>query len=458
MPEVWLNYGKTEVALDIMAENLDVILGSNTVLNKPTLQPVEGDVNSHTLDDHNDDNSQNFDTVDDAAKIMDDTIETTPDPTPDPTPDTAPDPTPDTAPDTPNTINNTLDTSKIVERLSTLDITKPLDLVLMHDTHAIRQIVSTLFDMCEQRSVPFPKILADRDVWLSLKSGLPEGSVVSEFVLQSLHRMSGDNPVDEDHVDTQHTDSNHRNLIFVAEAEFDGLFGYETVATRLIRKFGRDEMLVAYTKRNSNTPSPGQHTKCLDEAIEFVDCFEIQGIDIVANLNGICDIFIGHPSKTTLQACASLESNSIIGITGHQKSAIVSTGKTSSNLTLGNALSSIWNSRVAVRNNGLFVLVAECSNGLGSAALQMYVEGRLSIDNLLNPSTYIDGMEDLLFLSEIKKNFQIALISVLPEVYTNKLGFVSMMGMKHALEYMHKTQGARHKSIVVIDGSRLLLR
>jgi len=63
-------------------------------------------------------------------------------------------------------------------------------------------------------------------------------------------------------------------------------------------------------------------------------------------------------------------------------------------------------------------LVAECKGGLGSDAIQQYIEGRFSIGTLQNPTKYIEGMEDLLFLTEIQKNFQIGLISILPEFYT----------------------------------------
>ena len=50
------------------------------------------------------------------------------------------------------------------------------------------------------------------------------------------------------------------NLVFIAEMEFDGLFGYETISTRLIKKFGQDHMLTAYAKRKGNFPTPGQPT------------------------------------------------------------------------------------------------------------------------------------------------------------------------------------------------------
>jgi nickel-dependent lactate racemase len=137
---------------------------------------------------------------------------------------------------------------------------------------------------------------------------------------------------------------------------------------------------------------------------------------------------------------------------------IISTGKDSSNYTLSKSLSSLWNCSNAIQNNGLAILIAECKGGLGSDALQQYLEGRLTLESLQNPTKYIGGMEDLLFLIEIQKNFQIGLVSILPEFYTKKLNFITLYGIKDSMDYILKTQGARQKVAVVSDGARVLPR
>lgn len=360
MPEIWLNYGITDVVLDIRAENLE--------------QKIDSD-----------------------GKILEDTA--------------------------------------INEKLSSLDLTKPMELVVLHNSKSIQKIISSLFTLCEQKSLQFPKILAEKKIMNLVKSGLPEGSSINEF---------------------DNTDLSNSNLVFVGEMEFDGLFGYETISTRLIKKFGQDSMLSAYAKRKSNLPAPGQLTESLDEAKKFADNFEIKAIEIVANSQGIVDFAIGHPSETILST-KTLESFAIKDI-GHHKSMIISTGKDSSNDNLGKSLSSLWNCASAIQNGGLSILIAECKSGLGSDALQQYIEGRLNLDQLRNPSKYISGMEALLFLSEIQKNFQIGLVSILPEYYVKKLNMISLSGIKHSLDYILKTQGIRQKIAVVMDGSRVLLR
>ena len=360
MPEIWLNYGITDVVLDIKAENLE--------------QKIDSD-----------------------AKILED--------------------------------------EAINEKIASIDLKKPMELVVLHNSKSVQKIISSLFSICEQKSAPFPKILADKKIMNLVKSGLPEGSSINEFDNASL------------------SDS---NLVFMGEVEFDGLFGYETIATRLIKKFGQDSMLSAYAKRKDNLPASGQHTESLDEAKKFADSFEIQGIEIVANSNGIVDFEIGHPSKT-VSATKTLESFGIKDI-GEQKSMIISTGKDASNDNLRKSLSSLWNCSGAIKKDGLAILIAECKGGLGSDAIQQFIEDRLSIDQLRNPTKYVDGMEDLLFLSEIQKNFQIGLVSILPEFYAKKLNMISLPGIKYAMDYILKTQGARQKVAVVSDGARLLLR
>ena len=354
-----------------------------------------------------------------------------------------------------------LESVEISDILRDIDVARPFDLVLLHDSQAVRQVVSSVFMMCEQRAAQFPGILADRDVLPAIKPGLPEGSVAAEFsadVIGGGHGHAGGGS-DNNAGDAADLDAagKKRNLIFVAEAEFDGLFGYETVSTRLLRRFGSDEMLAAYAKRDGNMPSPGRRTGSFAEAVKFADRFEIGGIDIVASSGGISDIFTGHPSETAAKASASLESGFMLDVE-QQRTLIVSTGKASSNATLGDALSSVWNCHQAVRDRGLLVLVAECARGLGPDAIRMRVEGVLQPEELPNPSTYVDGMEELLFLQEVQKRCQVALVSVLPEMYTKRLGLVSLGGMQESVTYLKKTQGARQKASVVMDGSRLLLR
>ncbi len=162
MPEIWLNYGKTDIVLDIRAENLD--------------QKVESQ-----------------------GMVLSDTV--------------------------------------FSEKLDSLDITNPIELVVLNNSKSVQKTILALFEKCEQKSVAKPQIFADKTIMNFVKSYLPEGISISEFGNDELSKSS---------------------LVFVGEMEFDGLFGFETISTRLIKKFGNEEMLNAYLKRKGNLPVPGE--------------------------------------------------------------------------------------------------------------------------------------------------------------------------------------------------------
>jgi hypothetical protein len=358
MPEIWLNYGITDIVLDIKAENLD--------------QRIEYE-----------------------AKTLDHTI--------------------------------------VSERLDAVDLTKPLTLVVLNYTDAVQKILGMVFDKCVQKSVPRPKIFADKNTMNVIKGSLPPESQVFAF--------EGIQNVDP-------------SLVFVGEMEFDGLFGFDSVATKLLRRFGKDQMLSAYEKRHGSLPNPGKETKSMDIAKSFSNSFEISAIEIVAHSKGISDLAVGHPSATLSTSKTLGEFSKTIE---KHRTLLISTGKNASNDTLARSLNSLWNCHAAIRDDGLAILLGECKAGIGSEAIRQYIEGRMSVERLQNPAKYVDGMEDLLFLSEIQKKIKIGLVSVLPEFYIKKLDIKLFDGVKETLEYVLKHQGARQKISIVPDGARILL-
>ena len=352
MPEIWLNYGSTDVVLDVRAENLGERIDSG------------------------------------GEELGDD---------------------------------------RLLEALGGAVPAGGADLVALHDSAAVRRAITALAE------AP-PRVLADPGTLATLGPALPAGCRTAEF-------DAGD----------------PGTLAFVSEVEFDGLFGYETVATRLLRRFGAGEMLAAYAGRRGNLPAPGHRAGPLVEAEKFAGRFEITAVELVAGSSGIDDVVAGHPSKTAAAAAAALESRSVREAPPHG-TVFVSPGKASGGATLASALRSLWTCAAAVRRGGLAVLVAECGGGLGSEALRQHVEGRLPPGQLRSPSRYVDGMEGLLYLSEAAGGFQTGLVSVLPEFYAKRLGLVPLPGAAGAMEYALGARGAREKVAVVGDGARLLLR
>lgn len=359
MPEIWLNYGATNVVLDIRAENLDQQIDSK---------------------------------------------------------------------------GNFLNDLEIGEKLDGLDISKPIELVVLNNSDSVKRTIKAIFEKFEQKSVQKPRILTDKKMVNLIKEYLPEGSSVAEF---------------SDEI-------SNSSLVFVGEMEFDGLFGFETIATRLIKKFGKESMLSAYEKRKENLPVPGQETENIKIAQNFADGFEITAIEIAANSKGIVDLSVGHPTST-MSISKSLLASAENTVEKH-RTLMISTGKDTSNDTLGRSLTTLWNCNKAIKDNGLGILLAECTNGIGSEAIQQYLEGRMSLDRLKKPAKYVNGMEDLLFLTEIQKRFQVGMVSILPEFYLKKLNIISFAGIKRAMDHILKIQGIKQKVAVVSDGAHILLK
>jgi hypothetical protein len=324
---------------------------------------------------------------------------------------------------------------EIASKLEQIDLTKPTELVILEYSKSVQKVISILLEKYNQKSIPKPKVLVDKSNFHVLKNIFSDTMIISEFDMSQL---------------------SNSNLIFIGEMEFDGLFGFNTISTKLVRRFGKDHMLAAYEKRRGNLPAPGEDLQTFTVAQKFIDTFDISAIEIVANSVGVVDLSVGHPS-TTSSISKSLSSIAINEV-GKHRAMIISTGKESSNQTFGRSLSSLWNCSEAIKEEGLAILLAECHNGIGSEAIQQYIEGRMSLDRLKSPAKYVDGMEDLLFLTEIGKKFQIGIISILPEFYTKKLDMLSFSGIKHAMDHILKTQGDRQKISIVSDGSHVLLR
>lgn len=382
MPEIWLNYGSSDVVVDVRAENL----GETISAEQPSA--LEG-----------------------------------------------------------------ADLEKEIDGM--IDLSAPAEMAVLNSTPAVHRLLGTILDMCSRRSAAPPRIVADRWVAAPLRAALPEGARVESGAVPAVGGGGG-----KDKGGAGREPEAARATYFVAEAELDGLFGYETVATRLARRFGREDvMLAAYAKRRGPAPAPGEDAAAAGEARQFADRFEVRALEVVAGPAGISHVRAGHPSETSRQVPRLLEAAAVRdGHAGRHRSLIASTGKAASNDTLARSLASLWNCRAAVPRGGLAVLLAECGRGTGAEALQRFAEGRLEAADLRRPPRYIDGMESLLFLEEARRDIQVAIVSILPELYTKRLGLVPLAGARAALGYALSTMGKRHKVSVLPDAARSLVR
>ncbi|MDG6955497.1 MAG: hypothetical protein JRN70_02930 [Nitrososphaerota archaeon] len=117
--------------------------------------------------------------------------------------------------------------------------------------------------------------------------------------------------------------------------------------------------------------------------------------------------------------------------------------------TFSSALRGVWNVIEGVRKSGSILLVAECSGGVGSTALEMLVTGRLA-DGERRKDRYTEGIEEVQYLSKLKEEYDVLLLSGLPETYArSKLGLATARGSGEAVGRLLNKVGRSGKINVV---------
>ena len=118
--------------------------------------------------------------------------------------------------------------------------------------------------------------------------------------------------------------------------------------------------------------------------------------------------------------------------------------------TLSAAIRGVWNVLPGLRRTGSLLLIAECSEGIGSTALEMLVTGRLSGESEKKREKYVDGLEEVFYLSKLKEEYDIMLLSGMPETYAgSKLGLTTAKGSGEAVGRMLNKVGRSGKLNVV---------
>jgi hypothetical protein len=219
-------------------------------------------------------------------------------------------------------------------------------------------------------------------------------------------------------------------------------------------------MLEALNARQDNLPKPGVIGPPLDVVLSSNGDLPAKSIQIVANSFGIAEICYGSVVGSFEEAIRHLNSMAVVNA-DLTKSAIINTSsETGPHSTLLDSLNSLWNVIHIVRENGSAVLLSENSGGLGGRALEMYVEGRLDIEQCKeNLSEYIEGLEHLIYIKELSQKYQLGIVSTLPQYYLKtKLGIKTYGGMKNVIEELLTKHGKNAKILVVSDPDIMLLR
>jgi hypothetical protein len=249
-----------------------------------------------------------------------------------------------------------------------------------------------------------------------------------------------------------------QSTVMLSSVGYDPLFGFAGAPTALLRNLLPDQMGEAFKARKNDWPSPGVYGGPLKVATSAAADVPAASVELVASSGGIAGVHTGSINEAFEKAISQLQLISAAE-TDLVKCAIISaSGEAVVHSTLAGSLNSLWNSAHAVKEGGSAILVAENREGVGGGALQMFMEGRLKHEQL-QQSQYIDGLEHLLFIEELRQKIELGLVSTLPHYYArDKLGFSTYAGMKDILDKLPEKQGRNFKALVMSDADIVLLK
>jgi hypothetical protein len=249
-----------------------------------------------------------------------------------------------------------------------------------------------------------------------------------------------------------------RSAVTVSSVAYDPLFGFAGAPTALLRNLLANSMVDAFKARKNNRPAPAVQGAPLKVATSAAAGIPATSVELVASGNGIAGVHTGSINEAFEKAVFQLQSISAVE-TEPVKCAIISASSEAGvHSTLAGSLNSLWNSVHAVKEGGSAILLAENREGAGAGALQMFIEGRLKVEQL-KEIPYIDGLEHLLFIEELRQKYELGLVSTLPLYYARtKLGFFTYSSMKEILDRLPEKHGKNFKALVLADADIVLLK
>jgi hypothetical protein len=232
--------------------------------------------------------------------------------------------------------------------------------------------------------------------------------------------------------------------LFVGTPRPDPLFGIADTRVEACLNWVAHSHREAAKARTEMEPSPFEKTKSR-EAIEGIaeGITEASFIDVLPR---------GGKVKTVMEDAPfdAIKSSFLSVSVSPEKAIVIGIGGRGYDDTLSSALRTAWNALSGVRKSGSVLLISECSEGLGSTALDMAATGRLSGEGGRRREAYVDGLEDFFYLTKLKDMYDVLLLSGLPEVYAkSKLGLATARGSGEAIGRLLNKLGRSGKMNVV---------
>jgi hypothetical protein len=245
--------------------------------------------------------------------------------------------------------------------------------------------------------------------------------------------------------------TNEKGTIFISKANIDPFFGYSGTPTNIIREFDHDKMNQAFHSRVDDLPHPREKGPPIETVMGFCESMEAMSIEIISNNYGINNFFHGQLIHSFQSATAKLDDLSLEN-EKELKSLIVGTNiDSNSSSTLSSSLDLLWNSFKILKRDAIIVIISENSKGFGSKAVEKFAYGELKMQDYKNVN-YIEGLEHLMFMNELKEKYSITIVSSLPKYYLQEIfGFKIYSNIQEAAERILDMNGKSHRISIMQD-------
>lgn len=249
----------------------------------------------------------------------------------------------------------------------------------------------------------------------------------------------------------------YKNKIVISEIGLDPLFGFSGGPISLLKLLDRKLIGEAFNRRIENTPSSGKETRSSEFASSIISNIEgIMSIETLPQENDELEAIIGKIETGHLISKKKFQQKYEIKTPDKKLITVISPGGSPNDDTLLKTLNALFNSVSIIPNNGTVILCGECSLGIGSESLWKKIIGDINFKQLIKEEKYIEGLETIMFLEELKKESSISLVSTLPNLYVDKLNINRYSKVNDALEDNLSKYKSRTKVRIIPKASRTI--
>jgi hypothetical protein len=238
--------------------------------------------------------------------------------------------------------------------------------------------------------------------------------------------------------------------LLLATGEPDPLFGYLDARVAAALSFTTGGRRLAYEARDGETPSAFQETRSYATLVSFLGGTRDNAYVTIMTRGGEpFSLIDGGPRDARGHFFPQQLSPA--------KAIVVGGGGRGYDDTFSGVLRLTMGLLGAVRRGGDILLVGECAEGIGSEALQMQAQGRIGEGNLRR-AFYADGLEETSYLSRLRDDYTVTLLSSLPDLYANgRFKFRAAKSASEALQKVFSSAGRGAKLHVFTRSPEVVL-